>query len=124
MMITEDQIKEALRSVKYPGYSRDIISFGIVKQISARDGAVSISVQLGSVSPEAVQQLKADCERVLRGLPGVTLVHVEVNDKTLPPDFAECSGNVYRRGGLPYSAFLVADSDAEAMTIARRAYLR
>ncbi len=38
-MVTEEQIKQALSSVKYPGYSRDIVSFGIVKQISARDGA-------------------------------------------------------------------------------------
>ena len=34
-MLTEDDIKNALRAVKYPGYSRDIVSFGLVKQIAA-----------------------------------------------------------------------------------------
>src|SRR5580704_2875907 len=77
-MITEDQIKEALRGVKYPGFSRDIVSFGIVKDISAKDGAVSIAVQVGNATPEGVQQLKADCERVLKALPGVTHVHVGI----------------------------------------------
>ena len=45
-MLTEDDIKNALKAVKYPGYSRDIVSFGLVKQVAARDGAVSVSMQL------------------------------------------------------------------------------
>src|SRR4051812_35487975 len=77
-MITEEQIKNALRTVKYPGYSRDIVSFGLVKQAVAKDGAVSVSLQLTSGTPEVVQQLKAESERALRALPGVSLVHVEV----------------------------------------------
>jgi ATP-binding protein involved in chromosome partitioning len=77
-MITEDDIKNALKAVKYPGYSRDIISFGLVKQITANDGAVSVSMQLTSGTAETVQQIKTDCERVLKSLPGVNAVHVEV----------------------------------------------
>ena len=45
-MLTEDDIKNALKAVKYPGYSRDIVSFGLVKQIAAKDGAVSVAMQL------------------------------------------------------------------------------
>ena len=77
-MITEDQIKEALRAVKYPGYSRDVVSFGLVKQITTANGAVSVSMQLTSGSAEIVQQIKAESERALKALPGVGLVHVEV----------------------------------------------
>src|SRR5580704_2927311 len=84
-MITEDQIKEALRGVKYPGFSRDIVSFGIVKQISAKDGAVSVAVQVGNAAPEGVAQLKADCERALKALPGVSLVHVEIQQAAGAP---------------------------------------
>ncbi len=35
MTISEDQIKEALKTVKYPGFSRDNRSFGLVKGIDA-----------------------------------------------------------------------------------------
>ena len=42
-MISEQQITEALKAVKYPGYSRDIVSFGIVKHIAANNGAVSVT---------------------------------------------------------------------------------
>ena len=37
-MLTEVDIKNALKAVKYPGYSRDIVSFGLVKEISATQG--------------------------------------------------------------------------------------
>ena len=77
-MITEEAVKNALKAVKYPGYSRDIVSFGLVKQAVAKEGAVSVSIQLTSGTPEVAQQIKAESERVLRTLPGVTLVHVEV----------------------------------------------
>ena len=77
-MITQDDIKTALAAVKYPGYSRDIISFGLVKEISAANGAVSVTMQLTSPNLEAAQQIKAESERVLKVLPGVNHVHVEV----------------------------------------------
>ncbi|SVD70196.1 uncharacterized protein METZ01_LOCUS423050, partial [marine metagenome] len=33
-MPSEDDIFNALKAVKYPGYSRDIVSFGIVKDVA------------------------------------------------------------------------------------------
>jgi hypothetical protein len=30
MAITEDQVRESLKAVRYPGFSRDIVSFGLV----------------------------------------------------------------------------------------------
>ena len=68
----------ALAAVKYPGYSRDIISFGLVKDVTAANGAVSVMMQLTSPNLEAAQQIKAESERVLKALPGVNHVHLEV----------------------------------------------
>ncbi len=78
-MLTEDDIRTALRAVKYPGYSRDIISFGLVKQIAAKDGAISVAMQLTTGNPGIANQIKSESERALKALPGVTRVHVEVN---------------------------------------------
>ena len=77
-MLSQEAIQNALKAVKYPGYSRDIVSFGLVKEISAANGAVSVALQLTSPNPEAAQQIKAEAERVLKNLPGVNHVHVEV----------------------------------------------
>jgi ATP-binding protein involved in chromosome partitioning len=84
-MPTEDDIKNALKAVKYPGYSRDVVSFGLIKEISTNNGAVSVSMQLTTNSPEAAQQIKAESERMLKALPGVTAVHVEVKPSAGAP---------------------------------------
>jgi ATP-binding protein involved in chromosome partitioning len=77
-MLTQDDIRHALAAVKYPGYSRDIVSFGLVKEVSAANGAVSVLMQLTSAHPEIAQQIKTESERVLKSLPGINHVHVEV----------------------------------------------
>jgi ATP-binding protein involved in chromosome partitioning len=77
-VLTQDDIQNALKSVKYPGYSRDIVSFGLVKEISATQGGVSVVMQLTTSNHDAARQIKEDSERVLKALPEVKTVHVEV----------------------------------------------
>lgn len=84
-MITEDDVRNALRVVRYPGYSRDIVSFGLVKHVAAAGNAVSVSLVLTSANPEAARQLKNDIEQVLKPLPGIEHVHVEVNQPPAAP---------------------------------------
>ncbi len=92
-MPTEEEIKQALQTVKYPGYSRDVVSFGLLKQISTSHGAVSVTLQLTSGSPEIAKQLKSDCEGVLRKLPGVTHLHVDVRLSSPPPGTPSATGS-------------------------------
>jgi ATP-binding protein involved in chromosome partitioning len=83
--LSPDDIKNALKAVKYPGYSRDIVSFGLVKEANAANGAVSVSMQLTSANAEAAAQIKAESERVLKALPDVKMVHVEVKQPAAAP---------------------------------------
>ena len=46
MAFTQEQIKNALRSVKYPGFSRDIVSFGLIKEIVLTGAQVRIQMVL------------------------------------------------------------------------------
>ena len=77
-MLNENSVLEALKAVKYPGYSRDIVSFGLVKHVSATNGAVSVAIELTTPNAEQAVQIKAECEGVLRALPGVSTLHVDV----------------------------------------------
>src|SRR5436190_720379 len=83
-MISEQQVTDALKAVKYPGYSRDIVSFGIVKHIAASNGAVSVVIQLTSPNNEAAQKIKADAEAVLRSVAGAQMVSVQVQQPAAP----------------------------------------
>jgi len=83
--MTEEEVKTALRAVKYPGYSRDIVSFGLVKEIAAGNGALSVVIQLTSGTAEIAQTIKAESEQTLRGLPGVKSVYVDVRQAAGAP---------------------------------------
>ena len=78
IMLTQELITNVLKTVKYPGYSRDIVSFGLLKNIAVNDGAVSVTLELTTANPELAQQLKQECDRALRSLPEVKLVHLDV----------------------------------------------
>jgi len=83
-MLTEDAVKSALKAVKYPGYSRDIVSFGLIKEIAAKDGAVSVVMQLTGGNSEVAQQIKTESEQALRAMPGVKMAYVEVRFQAQP----------------------------------------
>lgn len=90
-MPTEQQITDALKNVKYPGYSRDIVSFGLVKEISVNNGAVSVLIQLTGGTPEVVPQIKSAAEGALRALQGVTSAMVQVRQQSAAPSATQAN---------------------------------
>jgi ATP-binding protein involved in chromosome partitioning len=84
-MLSQENILAALKSVKYPGYMRDIVSFGLVKNIAVNGGAVSVSLQLTGGTPETAGQIKAAAETAVRSVPGVDKLHLEVTIAAGPP---------------------------------------
>ena len=107
-MLTQDTITNALRAVKYPGYSRDIVSFGLVKDVAANNGAVSVTLQLTSGNAELAQQIKADCERVIKALPDVKLAQVEVKLPAGPQAAGGAASSMLKQNKVPGIARLVA----------------
>jgi ATP-binding protein involved in chromosome partitioning len=83
-MLTKEQITDVLKTVKFPGYSRDIVSFGLVKNIALHEGEVVVSVQLTTANPEAAQQITLDAEAALSKLPGVRKAKVDVLASAAP----------------------------------------
>jgi ATP-binding protein involved in chromosome partitioning len=81
-MLNQESVLHALKSVKYPGYSRDIVSFGLVKQVAVNAGAVNVLIELSSANKEVAAQLKVACEQTIKALPDVRVAFVEVK---LPP---------------------------------------
>ncbi|MEP6809755.1 MAG: Mrp/NBP35 family ATP-binding protein [Chthoniobacterales bacterium] len=91
MAATEEQIREALKSVKYPGFSRDIVSFGLVKQIQVNDGAVTVQLTLTTNEPAIPRTVKAEAEAALQNLAGVSEVKILI-DIHAPPAGAGAAG--------------------------------
>jgi ATP-binding protein involved in chromosome partitioning len=104
--VTSDDIKERLKQVKYPGFSRDIVSFGLVRSAGFFDGTVKVALALTSSDPKTPLQLKTDIEAALRGLPGVKdiLVEIAVTPAKAPPASAAtgaAGGNLGGNAGAP-----------------------
>ena len=68
MAITEEQIIDALKAVKYPGFSRDIVSFGLVKSIAVDNGETKVQLALATNDPNVPVAIKNDAEKALRDL--------------------------------------------------------
>src|SRR5438552_13461571 len=90
MTITQEQIKNALKAVKYPGFSRDIVSFGLIKEIVLTGDQVRVQMVLTTNDPAIPRTIKAETENVLRGL-GVPEPKVLI-DIHAPPAGAGSSG--------------------------------
>ena len=57
--LNEDAVLEALRKVKYPGFSRDIVSFGFVKDVAVGGGERQVhapGTNRRSVAPSRLTQ--------------------------------------------------------------------
>ena len=91
MPISEDQVKEALKQVKYPGFSRDIVSFGIVKAIRIEGAAVNVQMALATNEPAIPQAIKTESEAALRGMAGVESAKVLI-DIHAPPAGSGAAG--------------------------------
>ena len=51
----KNQILELLKTVKYPGFNRDIVSFGMVKDIEVKENDVKIYLNISSQNDEKKQ---------------------------------------------------------------------
>ena len=89
-MSLEQSIEDALKGVNYPGYSRDIVSFGLVKNIATANGSASIALELTTHNPEVAAQLKAAVETAATTVEGIDRAMVQI--KMPPAGEAPASG--------------------------------
>lgn len=92
--VTPEQIKEHLKQVKYPGFSRDIVSFGLVRSAALVDGTAKVSLALTTSDPKVPLHLKKEVDQCLRALPGVkdTIIDVAVTAPRAPAASANQPG--------------------------------
>lgn len=101
--MTTDEIKEHLKQVKYPGFSRDIVSFGLVRSAGVLDGVAKVSLALSTSDPKIPLYLKTEVEKCLRAIPGVkeTLVEVSVAPAKAAPAAPANGGNLGGNSAAP-----------------------
>jgi ATP-binding protein involved in chromosome partitioning len=91
-MITEDRIREKLKEVKYPGFSRDIVSFGLIKQIWIDGKDVTVRLSLATREPQIPDQIYREARAALESIEGIGGVNLDFDIKDPPQGAAPAAG--------------------------------
>ena len=87
-MPTPNEILVELKKVKYPGFTRDIVSFGMVKDIEIAYKGVTVTLTAPSANAEVVAQIADDVQRTVAAMPGVPAVDVHMEQAADAPKMA------------------------------------
>ena len=82
-MLTKDSVSTKLGEVKYPGFEKDIVTFGFVKDIDVKDDNVFVQVEIVSSSKEVGDELKANIEKAISSI-GAKRIDVVVKQPKAP----------------------------------------
>jgi ATP-binding protein involved in chromosome partitioning len=77
--INQESIREALKVVKYPGFSRDIVSFGLVREISINGGDVEVQLVISTTENAVAKTIRDEATQALKGLVGSGRLNVKVD---------------------------------------------
>ncbi len=94
------RVEAALKQVKFPGMSRDILSFGFVRKVEAREGQVTVELELATHNPTVGERLRGDVEAAVAAVEGVEAVVVELNVTTPPRPQEAAQRAIARDPGL------------------------
>jgi ATP-binding protein involved in chromosome partitioning len=83
-MATPQEILEALKQVRYPGYSRDIVSFGIVRDIEIASAGVTVTLALANVKSEAVDEISRGVRDCVRAMTGAAQIDIVIQEPEKP----------------------------------------
>jgi len=79
--LTSEIVLEQLRGVKYPGYSRDIVSFGMIKDVQIDGTRVQVRIAVTTADTKIPPLLEQTATAALESIPGVSeaVVHMDVS---------------------------------------------
>ncbi len=81
--MTEDIVKLALSKVMYPGFTKDIVAFGFVKEINIHDNDISFTIDITSSAPEVAQQIKEEAIQELKRV-GADKIIINLKSPDMP----------------------------------------
>ncbi len=81
MELTRERIIKVLKGVKYPGFNRDIISFGLVKDIVVEGSKVTLSIVLPKPDQKLQSAIEEEVRKAIFGIPGVEDLSMKIGSR-------------------------------------------
>ncbi len=74
--VSEQAVLDSMRGIIDPDLGKDIVSLGFIKKLQINGGDVKFTVELTTPACPVKEQFKIDCEKAVKGVPGVKSVQV------------------------------------------------
>ena len=81
--MNKEQVLEKLKTINYPGFNRDIVSFGMVKDIVIDDNHINLKINISSQNEEKKQAVINDVKKELDS--HFSSVQIDVSSQADPP---------------------------------------
>lgn len=78
-MLNEEQITQNLKNVIYPNFSKDIVSFGFLKEVKVSDEGVYVRIDIPSSAQEVIDKLKIEVQKQLDSILKGQNLSLEIN---------------------------------------------
>jgi len=76
MSVNRETVLEALRTVRYPGFDRDVVSAGVVQDLTVAEGEVGLTLDAGPGDPAVIETIERGARQVLERLDGIRKVEI------------------------------------------------
>jgi len=91
--MTEELVKSALSKVMYPGFTKDIVTFGFVNNIEISGTDVSFTCEITSSAPEVAQQITDEATEALKAA-GASNVTCNIKAPQMPKESSSHGKNI------------------------------
>jgi ATP-binding protein involved in chromosome partitioning len=75
-MPTPQEILERLKAIPYPGFTRDIVSFGLIQDVEVASSGVTVKLAPTTAQDDVVASIEAAVRATVGGMPGVAGVEI------------------------------------------------
>ena len=87
------KILEILKTINYPGFSRDIVSFGIIKEINFNKGTVLVTIDVKTDNKSQIRELHDSIKNTLEKNENIYEVKIQILNSNIKDD-SEQTGNI------------------------------
>ncbi len=84
-MPTPQEVLERLKSVRYPGFTRDVVSFGLIRDIEVASDGVTVHIAPTTARDEVVAEIEAGIRAAVAAMPDVAAVQIVREQPTPSP---------------------------------------
>ena len=79
--MNKEQALEKLKTINYPGFNRDIVSFGMVKDVLIDENEINLTINISSQNEEKKKSIIYEVKKVLE--PHYKSVNIKLSDEII-----------------------------------------